>query len=27
VDAAWVLVFTAGLALVPIQIMRRRLIG
>jgi lipooligosaccharide transport system permease protein len=27
VDVAWILVFTAGLALVPVQIMRRRLIG
>jgi lipooligosaccharide transport system permease protein len=27
VDLVWILVFTVGLALVPIQIMRRRLIG
>jgi lipooligosaccharide transport system permease protein len=27
VDAAWILAFTSALALVPVQIMRRRLIG
>lgn len=27
VDIAWILIFTAALALVPVQIMRRRLIG
>jgi hypothetical protein len=27
VDVAWILVFTLALALVPVQIMRRRLIG
>jgi lipooligosaccharide transport system permease protein len=27
VDVAWIVVFTLVLALVPIQIMRRRLIG
>jgi len=27
VDVAWIVVFTGVLALVPIQIMRRRLIG
>jgi lipooligosaccharide transport system permease protein len=27
VDVAWILVFTGALALIPVQIMRRRLIG
>jgi lipooligosaccharide transport system permease protein len=27
VDVAWMLVFTGALALIPVQIMRRRLIG
>jgi hypothetical protein len=27
VDVAWILVFTGLLALIPVQIMRRRLIG
>jgi hypothetical protein len=27
VDVAWIIVFTSVLALIPVQIMRRRLIG
>jgi lipooligosaccharide transport system permease protein len=27
VDVAWIIIFTGVLALIPVQIMRRRLIG